>query len=124
MVTRIITYRNVTVPHRQPRRHAITTLAVHTQDLKRSRTEMKRNAMDLHLQPDWHRALGQHVEIRRHGKVLRNGVVEDVMPDGSILWISAEGAHGREMIERSEGKQVFARYPWDIPPLSGDGAGQ
>jgi len=83
---------------------------------------MKRNAVDLHLQPDWHRALGQYVEIRLHGKALRNGIVEAVMPDGSILWISAEGPHGREMIERAEGKQVFARYPWDTSPLSGDGS--
>ena len=72
---------------------------------------MKGNAVNLHLQPDWHRALGQYVEIRLHGKVLRSGIVEDVMPDGSILWISIEGAHGRKMIERAEGKQVFARYP-------------
>lgn len=72
--------------------------------------------MGLHLQPDWHRTLGQFVEIRLCGQVLRTGIVETVMPDQSILWISAEGVHSREMVERADGKQVFARYPWDTAP--------
>ncbi|MCT9623938.1 hypothetical protein HWD94_02225 [Pseudarthrobacter equi] len=116
MITRVITYRNDTVPHRQPRPRALITLAVINKTL-RGRTETKRYAVDLHLQPDWHRALGQYVEVRLHGKTLRTGVVDAVMPDGSILWISPEGPHPREMIERAHGKQVFARYQWDIPPL-------
>ncbi|MBU8868560.1 MULTISPECIES: hypothetical protein [Paenarthrobacter] len=66
--------------------------------------------MDLHLQPDWHRALGQRVEIWRDGEFFRNGTVEAVMPDQSILWISAEGATSRQMIFRKEGCQVFAHF--------------
>lgn len=75
--------------------------------------------MDLHLQPDWQRALGQHVEVRRHGEIVRTGTVEDVMPDNSILWISAAGPFPREMFERAEGYEVYARYPWDPPPIPG-----
>lgn len=76
------------------------------------------NSMDLHLQTDWRRALGQLVEIRLQGQILRTGIVEAVMPDQSILWISAEGHHPREMVERADGKQIFARYPWDALPGS------
>jgi hypothetical protein len=43
-------------------------------------TGTDRKAMHLHLQPDWQRALGQHVEVRRHGEIVRRGTVEDVMP--------------------------------------------
>jgi hypothetical protein len=70
----------------------------------------------LHFQPDWQRALGQYVEIRRAGKTIRTGVVEAVMPDNSILWIAAAGVLPREMVMKSDGSQVFARYPWDPPP--------
>ena len=72
--------------------------------------------MDLHLQPDWQRALGQHVEIWINGKPVRAGTVDAVMPDNSLLWISAEGHHTREMLARDDGYQVFARYPWSNPP--------
>jgi len=37
------------------------------------------------------------------------------MPDKSILWLSAAGPFWREMLERAEGYQVYARYPWDPP---------
>jgi hypothetical protein len=72
--------------------------------------------MDLHLQSDWQRALGQFVEIRQQGQTLRSGVAEAVMPDNSILWIAFDGALPREMVERADGKQVFVRSPWDPSP--------
>jgi hypothetical protein len=71
--------------------------------------------MDLHLQPNWHRAVGQLVEIRLRGQVHRTGIVEAVMPDESILWIAADGLNAREMVERAHGKEVFVRYSWDAP---------
>jgi hypothetical protein len=67
--------------------------------------------MNSYPQPDWHRALGHLVEIRLNGQTLRTGVVDAVMPDGSILWLSAEGTNPREMVERACGKEVFARDP-------------
>jgi hypothetical protein len=72
--------------------------------------------VDLHLQPDWQRVLGQYVEVRRSGELVRIGTVDHVMPDSSILWISAAGQYQRQMVERAEGYQVYARYPWDPPP--------
>ncbi|MDQ0618346.1 hypothetical protein [Arthrobacter globiformis] len=69
--------------------------------------------MDLHLQPDWQRALGQRVEVWRGGKLVRKGTVEAVMPDDSLLWISAEGISPRRMISRQDGYQVFTHF---LPP--------
>lgn len=66
--------------------------------------------MDLHLQPDWQRALGQQVEVWRAGKLVRKGVVEAVMPDDSLLWISAEGNAQRQIISRQDGYQVFTHF--------------
>lgn len=72
--------------------------------------------MELHPQPDWQRAHGQYVEIRRSGKTVHTGTVDAVMPDNSILWISASGAYPRTMFEKSQGDEVYARYSWDTPP--------
>lgn len=66
----------------------------------------------LHLQEDWQRTLGQYVEIRLKGKTTRRGIVEAVMPDNSILWISAEGPHQRMLVERAYGNEVFCGYSW------------
>ncbi|MBB6407142.1 prophage tail gpP-like protein [Arthrobacter sp. AZCC_0090] len=68
--------------------------------------------MDLHLQPDWQRALGQYVEIRLGGKTVRTGTVDSVMPDSSILWISAQGTDTRMMVEQARGNEVFVGYQW------------
>ena len=66
--------------------------------------------MDLHLQPDWQRALGQRVEIWTNGKFVRGGTVEAVMPDDSLLWISADATSPRQMIFRCDGHQVFTHF--------------
>lgn len=66
--------------------------------------------MDLHLQRNWQRTLGQRVEIWRGGKLVRKGTVEAVMPDDSILWISREGNSLRQMISRQDGYQVFTHF--------------
>lgn len=101
MITRIINYRNGSAPHRVQISSALRN---------------DRNVVDLHLQPDWQRTVGQFVEVRCHGRFVRAGTVDDVMPDNSILWISFDGTHRREMYERVEGYQIYARYPWDAPP--------
>ena len=67
--------------------------------------------MDLHLQPDWQRALGQLVEIWRNGTYIRKGIVDAVMPDNSLLWISADGISSRQIIAHSDGYQVFTHFP-------------
>ncbi len=55
----------------------------------------------------WHTLLGALVQVRQDGKVVREGLVEDVMPDSSALWISADGLNGRVLIEAAEGHEVW-----------------
>lgn len=66
--------------------------------------------MDLHLQPDWQRALGQRVEIWKDGRFIRKGTVDAVMPDGSLLWISIEGTWLRQMVCRGDGYEIFTHF--------------
>jgi hypothetical protein len=55
----------------------------------------------------WLALLGALVEIRKNGTVVREGFVEDVMPDSSALWIAADGLTGRVLIEAAEGHEVW-----------------
>lgn len=71
--------------------------------------------MDLRPESNWSRLLGQHVEIRQAGRFVRTGTVDAVMPDNSILWLSAEGNWTREMVEKSGSREVFAPLQWDVP---------
>jgi hypothetical protein len=73
--------------------------------------------MDLHLQQDWQRALGQRVEIWNNGKLVRKGTVEAVMPDDTLLWISADGISSRQMVFRHDGDRVFTHF---LPPRASE----
>lgn len=64
--------------------------------------------MELHLQHEWWPVLGHHVQIRHNGKAVRSGRVDAVTKDDQILWVQLEGAHHRELFERSEGFEVWS----------------
>jgi hypothetical protein len=49
---------------------------------------------------------GTIVELRRGAIQIRLGLVDDVTPDGSMLWLSQYGAEKREIIHRSDGYEV------------------
>lgn len=57
--------------------------------------------------PDWNRLIGAYVEVRRQKQTIRYGVVDDAMPDSSILWLAADGIHRRSMYEAVEGYSVW-----------------
>ncbi|WP_423184997.1 hypothetical protein [Arthrobacter sp. NyZ413] len=40
-------------------------------------------------------ATGDLIELRRHGRTLRVGAVEAVMPDGTGFWLAAQGIDTR-----------------------------
>jgi hypothetical protein len=69
--------------------------------------------MALHLQYDWTSVIGEQVEIRNNGQAVRSGVVDCVTQDGSIVWLAAEGAFGREMVSRADGHEVWIDYKWE-----------
>lgn len=47
------------------------------------------------------------VEIRLHGQVIRTGLVEDVMPDSSALWLAADSENPRQIFEVCRGHQAW-----------------
>lgn len=55
----------------------------------------------------WRDLLGAVVEVRQNGTVIRQGLVADVMPDSSAIWIAADGLTGRTLIEATEGHEVW-----------------
>ena len=55
----------------------------------------------------WRDLLGAVVEVRQNGTFIRQGLVEDVMPDSSAIWIAADGLTGRVLIEAVEGHEVW-----------------
>ncbi|MDR7159821.1 hypothetical protein J2X42_002537 [Arthrobacter sp. BE255] len=57
--------------------------------------------------PDWKRLIGAHVEVRRGQQLARYGVVDDAMPDSSIVWLAADGINRRTMYEAAEGYSVW-----------------
>ena len=70
------------------------------------------SGLSLQLQEDWVPLLGQEISIVLRGHEVRNGVVDAVMPDGSILWIAAEATTPRAMFERAAGYEAWIRYQW------------
>ena len=64
---------------------------------------------------EWSLLINALVEIRRYGKAIRTGFVEDAMPDSSALWLAADAAHSRQMFESAQGHQVWVA-PQELRP--------
>lgn len=60
----------------------------------------------MHKCDEWSKLLGAHVEVRRNGTAMRNGVDEAVMPNQSALWLGMKGNNSRCMIFTSDGYEV------------------
>lgn len=69
--------------------------------------------MKYHQQYDWFPVVGEAVQIRNNGAIIREGIVEAVTHDDSILWLAADGANSRQMVCRAEGDEVWITYKWD-----------
>ena len=63
---------------------------------------------------DWSVLAGLEVEIRANGQVVRTGVVEIVMPDAAMLWLSSDHNGNRTLFEAAEGYEVWTN-PDDLP---------
>lgn len=49
----------------------------------------------------------EFVELRRGARVTAAGWVDDLTPDGTIIWICLTGGMGRVMIHRSDGLDIW-----------------
>ena len=69
--------------------------------------------MKHHMQYDWLPVVGETVQIRNRGRIVRIGMVDAVTNDGGILWLAAEGVHQRQLITRADGNEVWMTYKWE-----------
>lgn len=74
--------------------------------------------MARHLQVEWQPVSGQRVELRLGGRRVREGVVDGVTDDDSILWLAAEAGFQRELFLRADGYEVWIAYQWERPVTS------
>ena len=52
---------------------------------------------------------GDAVTVDGPGGLLVVGTVDEVAPDGSVLWVREEGGHGRRMVHVTDGADVRRR---------------
>lgn len=57
--------------------------------------------------PDWCPVPGEMVEIRQGERVLRRGEVDGIMPDGTGLWLAADGVDSRTYIHKEEHLELW-----------------
>ncbi|WP_427136277.1 hypothetical protein [Pseudarthrobacter sp. S9] len=55
----------------------------------------------------WQNHAGETVEIVKSGHIVRRGIVEEEMPDGSGLWLAADAADRRENFHKSLGFELW-----------------
>lgn len=63
--------------------------------------------MSFYRHDAWQNLRGAIVEVRKGGRIVREGLVDDVMPDSSALWIAGDGSTNRVLIEAAEGYEVW-----------------
>jgi hypothetical protein len=56
---------------------------------------------------DWTTLEGSFAEFHQRGRILDEGKVDVVTPDGKVLWLEHEGALPRRIIEKQA--DIFAR---------------
>ena len=64
--------------------------------------------MPKYREEDWTLLINAPVEIRKNGRLVRSGTVDQAMPDSSIIWLAAEGQYTRRLFEAKEGFEVWA----------------
>ena len=63
--------------------------------------------MPLMRSTDWPSLIGASVEIRKNTRTVRVGVVDEAMPDSSVLWLGSHGAQPRALYEAAAGYEAW-----------------
>lgn len=71
-----------------------------------------------HRTEEWQSLPGNIVEVRLDGRYHRRGLVEEAMPDASGVWLAADGAVGREFIEKAERYEIWTTLYPAVTPLT------
>jgi hypothetical protein len=74
----------------------------------------KGNATTAMAEGGWSWLVGRTVEVRRYGKRLLVGEVEQTSADGSVLWIAAHGAQTRRLFDSPSGYEVVLTGTSDL----------
>lgn len=69
--------------------------------------------MALRIHHTWRPAIGQRVQMRREGIIVREGIVDAVTLDDSILWIAGGELQPRAMFQRTDGFEVWLNCQWE-----------
>jgi hypothetical protein len=62
---------------------------------------------DLCPTAEWENHIGDIVEIRRKAELVRRGIVEEEMPDGSGLWLAADATDHRMYFQKDLGYELW-----------------
>ena len=55
----------------------------------------------------WQNRVGRLAEIRRNEDIVRRGIIEEEMPDGSGLWLAADVIDRREYFHKDLGFELW-----------------
>lgn len=59
---------------------------------------------------EWHATVGTAVEVRHAGVARHRGFVDDVMVDGSGIWLAAYGASLRIFVAREANTELWPAH--------------
>ncbi|MFC9353284.1 hypothetical protein [Arthrobacter sp. NPDC057013] len=68
---------------------------------------------------DWADLPGQHIAIRKLGRLVRLGEVEDVTATGDMLWLRQEGIELRTLFHKAEGFSAWLNPTEAAPGTAG-----
>jgi hypothetical protein len=68
---------------------------------------------------EWPRLVGTEVDIRRKGRLVRRGVVDNATLDGTMVWVAQHGVEERRLVDKSDGYELWIA-PSDIRRLFGE----
>lgn len=57
---------------------------------------------------DWNQLIGTWVEVHREGKLVRAGIVDEIMADAGIVWLASSGVERRVLFDTGSGYQISA----------------
>jgi hypothetical protein len=52
---------------------------------------------------NWRELVGQHVQVKKDGQLIRTGYVSDVTYAANAMWLEHHGGHLRHLFEKVEG---------------------
>lgn len=65
--------------------------------------------MTKHKHTHWEDLIGALVEVRHNGQIVRTGIVDEAMPDGSAIWVTSDSKLSRRIYEKAEGFLVYVQ---------------